>query len=78
MFDTTVIESKPERVVSIGYTEGDYVLALGVTPVAVRDWYGDQPGVLAVGRRIAGGRRFDRRAPARLAELREDCQPSRT
>src|SRR6188768_3814746 len=31
MFGTTVIESKPERVVSIGYTDGDYVLALGVT-----------------------------------------------
>ena len=46
MFGTTVIESKPERVVSIGYTEGDYVLALGVTPVAIRDWYGEQPGGL--------------------------------
>jgi iron complex transport system substrate-binding protein len=46
MFGTTVIESKPERVVSIGYTEGDDVLALGVTPVAIRDWYGEQPGGL--------------------------------
>jgi iron complex transport system substrate-binding protein len=46
MFGTTVIESKPERVVSIGYTEGDYLLALGVTPVAIRDWYGEQPGAL--------------------------------
>ncbi len=46
MFGTTVIESKPERVVSIGYTDGDYVLALGVTPVAIRDWYGEQPGGL--------------------------------
>lgn len=46
MFGTTEIESKPERVVSIGYTEGDFVLALGVTPVAIRDWYGEQPGGL--------------------------------
>jgi iron complex transport system substrate-binding protein len=46
MFGTTVIESKPERVVSIGYTEGDFVLALGVTPVGLRDWYGDKPGGL--------------------------------
>lgn len=46
MFGTTVVESPPERVVSIGYTEGDFVLALGVTPVAIRDWYGDQPGGL--------------------------------
>jgi iron complex transport system substrate-binding protein len=43
MFGTTVIESAPERVVSIGYTDGDFVLALGVTPVAFRDWYGEQP-----------------------------------
>ncbi len=46
MFGTTEIPSKPERVVSIGYTDGDYVLALGVTPVAFRDWYGEQPGGL--------------------------------
>ena len=46
MYGTTVIPSKPEGVVSIGYTDGDYVLALGVTPVAFRDWYGEQPGGL--------------------------------
>lgn len=45
-FGTTVIESRPERVVSVGYTEGDLILALGVTPVAIRDWYGEQPGGL--------------------------------
>ena len=45
-FGETVIESKPERVVSVGYTEGDLILALGVTPVAIRDWYGDQPNGL--------------------------------
>jgi iron complex transport system substrate-binding protein len=33
-------------VVSVGYTEGDLILALGVTPVAIRDWYGDQPNAL--------------------------------
>lgn len=45
-FGTAEIESKPERVVSIGYTDGDYILALGVTPVGIRDWYGEQPGGL--------------------------------
>lgn len=45
-FGQTVIESRPERVVSVGYTEGDLILALGVTPVAIRDWYGDQPNAL--------------------------------
>jgi iron complex transport system substrate-binding protein len=46
MFGETVVEELPRRVVSVGYTEGDLILALGVTPVAIRDWYGDQPGGL--------------------------------
>lgn len=45
-FGTTEIAAPPERVATIGYTDGDYVLALGVTPVLIRDWYGDQPGGL--------------------------------
>ena len=46
MFGEVVIDELPERVVSVGYTEGDLILALGVTPVAIRDWYGDQPNAL--------------------------------
>lgn len=42
-FGTTVIESEPTRVVTVGVTEQDTVLAVGVVPVAVTDWYGDQP-----------------------------------
>lgn len=42
-FGETTIESEPQRVVSIGFAEHDTILALGVTPIAVRDWYGDQP-----------------------------------
>jgi len=45
-FGETVIDELPQRVVSVGYTEGDLILALGVTPVAIRDWYGDQPNGL--------------------------------
>lgn len=41
-YGTTTIPAAPQRVVSIGYTEQDYLLALGVTPVAVRYWYGDE------------------------------------
>lgn len=37
------IESQPERVVSVGYSDQDVILALGVVPVGIRDWYGDQP-----------------------------------
>ncbi len=35
-FGDTVIESEPSRVVTIGFNEQDFVLALGVTPVATR------------------------------------------
>ncbi|HXF64363.1 MAG TPA: ABC transporter substrate-binding protein, partial [Caldilineaceae bacterium] len=42
-FGSTEIAEEPTRVVTLGYSEQDPVLALGVVPVAVRDWFGDQP-----------------------------------
>jgi iron complex transport system substrate-binding protein len=42
-YGETTIEAEPQRVVSVGFGEHDGLLALGVIPVAVRDWYGDQP-----------------------------------
>ncbi len=42
-FGSTEIPAKPERVVSVGYTDHDAILALGVTPVAVREFFGEQP-----------------------------------
>lgn len=42
-YGETTIESQPERVVSVGFAEHDGLLAIGVMPVGVRDWYGDQP-----------------------------------
>jgi iron complex transport system substrate-binding protein len=42
-YGETVIEAEPMRVVSVGFGEHDGLLALGVIPVAVRDWYGEQP-----------------------------------
>lgn len=42
-FGETTIESEPERVASVGFNEQDTLLALGVTPVAVREWFGDKP-----------------------------------
>jgi len=39
----TTIDEEPQRIVSVGYTEQDTLLALGVIPVGVTDWYGDQP-----------------------------------
>ncbi|OBK21034.1 iron ABC transporter substrate-binding protein [Mycobacterium asiaticum] len=43
LFGQTVIKQPPKRVVSAGYTEQDDLLALGVVPVAVTNWFGDQP-----------------------------------
>ncbi|GAB3274584.1 iron-siderophore ABC transporter substrate-binding protein [Parasphingorhabdus pacifica] len=42
----TEIEGIPSRIVTVGLTEQDYVLALGSAPVAVREWFGDHPGAL--------------------------------
>ncbi|HEY4420218.1 MAG TPA: ABC transporter substrate-binding protein, partial [Pseudonocardia sp.] len=40
---TTQIPAPPQRVVTVGYSDQDPVLALGVRPVGVTDWYGDHP-----------------------------------
>ena len=37
------IDAPPERVVSVGFADQDPLLALGIVPVGIRDWYGDQP-----------------------------------
>jgi iron complex transport system substrate-binding protein len=42
-YGNTEIPGTPERVVAVGFTDQDPVLALGVTPVAVREWFGEQP-----------------------------------
>lgn len=42
-FGTTTIEAEPGRVVTLGFSEQDPVLGLGVVPVAVREWFGEQP-----------------------------------
>lgn len=42
-FGETKIPAAPKRVVSAGFTEQDDLLALGVVPVAVTDWFGGEP-----------------------------------
>ena len=42
-FGETKIPSAPKRVVSAGFTEQDDLLALGVIPVAITDWFGGEP-----------------------------------
>ena len=43
IFGETTIPAPPKRVVSAGFTEQDDLLAAGVVPVAVTNWFGDQP-----------------------------------
>jgi iron complex transport system substrate-binding protein len=40
---STTLEAEPTRVVSVGFSDQDTVLALGVAPIGIREWYGEQP-----------------------------------
>lgn len=42
-YGTTTVPAHPRRVVTVGSTEQDMVLALGVKPVGVTEWYGGHP-----------------------------------
>lgn len=43
IFGETTLNAPPKRVVSAGLTEQDDLLAVGVVPIAVTNWFGDQP-----------------------------------
>ena len=42
-FGETTVPSPPKRVVSAGLTGQDDLLAVGIAPIAVTNWWGDQP-----------------------------------
>jgi iron complex transport system substrate-binding protein len=42
-YGTTTVPAEPKRIVVVGLTEQDTVLALGYKPIATSEWYGDQP-----------------------------------
>jgi iron complex transport system substrate-binding protein len=42
-YGQTVVEEAPERVVSLGFTDQDALLALGTVPVAIREFTGNRP-----------------------------------
>jgi iron complex transport system substrate-binding protein len=46
VFGQTVIKAAPKRVVSAGFTEQDDLLAVGVVPIAVTNWFGDEPSAV--------------------------------
>jgi iron complex transport system substrate-binding protein len=43
VFGETKVPAPPKRVVSAGLTEQDDLLAVGVIPIAVTDWFGGEP-----------------------------------
>jgi iron complex transport system substrate-binding protein len=45
-YGSTTVTEKPERIVLVGLTEQDALLALGIVPVATRGWYGERPGAI--------------------------------
>ena len=45
-YGETTVEKAPSRVVCVGLTEQDALLALGIAPVGVTKWFGDAPGYI--------------------------------
>lgn len=43
---STTIESEPKRVVALGWSDQDPLLALGVKPVGTTEWFNEEPGAI--------------------------------
>lgn len=42
-YGETTLGAAPERLLTVGLSDHDFALALGIVPTAVTDWYGDYP-----------------------------------
>jgi iron complex transport system substrate-binding protein len=42
-YGAVTIDKKPLRIVSVGHLDQDDILSFSVKPLAIRDWYGNQP-----------------------------------
>lgn len=45
-FGSTTISGRAERIVTVGLTEQDALLALGIVPVGTTEWFNEYPGAL--------------------------------
>jgi len=45
-YGSTTIDELPERIVTVGLTDHDALLALGVVPVGTTEWFGEQPSAV--------------------------------
>lgn len=45
-YGSTTITQPPQRIVTVGLTEQDVLLALGITPVGTTEWFGGYPGAI--------------------------------
>lgn len=45
-FGEIELSAAPERIVTVGYTDQDTVLAFGIAPVAIREWWGGYPSAV--------------------------------
>ncbi|GHJ44010.1 ABC transporter substrate-binding protein [Catellatospora sp. TT07R-123] len=53
-FGATTIAAQPKRVVTVGWNDQDFVLALGVTPVSTREWFTEYPTYPWVAQALGG------------------------
>ena len=50
IFGETKVPAPPKRVVSAGFTEQDDLLAVGIVPIAVTDWFAASRSAYGLGR----------------------------
>ena len=53
-FGATTIEKKPERIVTVGWNDQDFVLALGEVPMSTREWFTEYPTYPWVSGKLGG------------------------
>ncbi|GIM89033.1 ABC transporter substrate-binding protein [Paractinoplanes toevensis] len=53
-FGSTTITAKPQRIVTVGWNDQDFVLSLGEVPVSTREWFTEYPTYPWVSAKLGG------------------------